>query len=232
MSSTDEDKKNIIKAMFEKCDANKDGKLTVPELKAVFGKLGEWTDEEFQVLFDTVDKNKDGVIVMSEFLDWVFPVQMEQLKDLAKNCGVSPDAALAQKDTPVLKKTAKGTPIFEKSNGKLVKDGEGVVTVKGSSSTFKSWDGCFGIYVKDGTEIVHAVGGSGDFLDADQIWFDKTITGVESGVHDETPPYGGKVGNQDKVCLIVTQGEAEETWCIQVGKPGVDLTIEGIWKQN
>eukprot|EP00746_Dinoflagellata_sp_MGD_P165001 gnl/MRDRNA2_/MRDRNA2_94024_c0_seq1.p1 gnl/MRDRNA2_/MRDRNA2_94024_c0~~gnl/MRDRNA2_/MRDRNA2_94024_c0_seq1.p1 ORF type:complete len:203 (-),score=47.89 gnl/MRDRNA2_/MRDRNA2_94024_c0_seq1:310-918(-) len=63
-----------IKRAFALADANKDGLLSVEELKAIFKLLpgsDTWTDQDFDFLFKVVDVNNDGKLSYDEFVDWV-----------------------------------------------------------------------------------------------------------------------------------------------------------------
>mmetsp|Transcript_125299 Transcript_125299/g.250116 ORF Transcript_125299/g.250116 Transcript_125299/m.250116 type:complete len:500 (-) Transcript_125299:266-1765(-) len=61
-----------IKDNFAKSDRNGDGLISKEELSKTFKRLGEWSDEEFNLLFSSADVNSDGKLSFNEFIDWVF----------------------------------------------------------------------------------------------------------------------------------------------------------------
>merc|ERR1712228_1085097 len=67
--------KTIVKEQFDCFDLNGDGTIDRSELAQLLRSLddrGTWTDQNLDFLLDSMDKNKDGVIQYSEWLDWVF----------------------------------------------------------------------------------------------------------------------------------------------------------------
>ena len=70
MNKVDEDKKeeNILQA-FEVFDKDRDGYISVPELKEFFHSIGEMTmtDEDVKEMIRAVDKNNDGKLDYFEF---------------------------------------------------------------------------------------------------------------------------------------------------------------------
>jgi Ca2+-binding EF-hand superfamily protein len=53
-------------------DADTDGNLLIgrDELERVFRKLGDWSDDQFNVLLQAADTNMDGQLNYCEFVDW------------------------------------------------------------------------------------------------------------------------------------------------------------------
>eukprot|EP00746_Dinoflagellata_sp_MGD_P166970 gnl/MRDRNA2_/MRDRNA2_97233_c0_seq1.p2 gnl/MRDRNA2_/MRDRNA2_97233_c0~~gnl/MRDRNA2_/MRDRNA2_97233_c0_seq1.p2 ORF type:complete len:122 (+),score=37.84 gnl/MRDRNA2_/MRDRNA2_97233_c0_seq1:91-456(+) len=67
------DPKDQIKALFNQCDVDGSGSVSLQELKDVFTKLRPgWTDEEFKELFNSADEDGDGGLDVDEFIEWVF----------------------------------------------------------------------------------------------------------------------------------------------------------------
>lgn len=59
---------------FQACDADKNGYITRDELKNILKEYGFYgTDEEISWLIDRYDKNHDGRISYSEFIDEILP---------------------------------------------------------------------------------------------------------------------------------------------------------------
>lgn len=75
MNKVDEDKKeeNILQA-FEVFDRDRDGYISVPELKEFFHSIGEMTlnDEDVKEMIRAADKNNDGKLDYLEFKDMMF----------------------------------------------------------------------------------------------------------------------------------------------------------------
>lgn len=61
-------KREKIQMIFEFFDMGRDGTLTVQELRANFTQFG---DEEWKEFLDVVDTNKDGVISLDEFRNYL-----------------------------------------------------------------------------------------------------------------------------------------------------------------
>jgi len=56
---------------FKEADANGDGVISLEELKDVFGRIGNWSDEEFEVLFQAAQTDDDGNLSYEEFVNWI-----------------------------------------------------------------------------------------------------------------------------------------------------------------
>jgi len=56
---------------FKEADANGDGVISLEELKDVFGHIGNWSDEEFEVLFQAAQTDDDGNLSYEEFVNWI-----------------------------------------------------------------------------------------------------------------------------------------------------------------
>mmetsp|Transcript_61759 Transcript_61759/g.112945 ORF Transcript_61759/g.112945 Transcript_61759/m.112945 type:complete len:146 (+) Transcript_61759:78-515(+) len=55
---------------FKAYDTDGSGFMSRTELEDVFRELGEWTEEEFEEIFNQVDINDDGKVHYQEFLKW------------------------------------------------------------------------------------------------------------------------------------------------------------------
>mmetsp|Transcript_134893 Transcript_134893/g.269162 ORF Transcript_134893/g.269162 Transcript_134893/m.269162 type:complete len:269 (-) Transcript_134893:30-836(-) len=60
-----------VMAAFKEADTNGDGVISLEELKDVFGRIGDWNDEEFEVLFQAAQTDDDGNLSYEEFVNWV-----------------------------------------------------------------------------------------------------------------------------------------------------------------
>eukprot|EP00930_Biecheleria_cincta_P047681 TRINITY_DN33107_c0_g1_i1.p1 TRINITY_DN33107_c0_g1~~TRINITY_DN33107_c0_g1_i1.p1 ORF type:complete len:205 (+),score=44.37 TRINITY_DN33107_c0_g1_i1:32-616(+) len=79
-----------VRNVFETADANGDGSLTRDELKNILVEIGmgySFQDRELDLLFSSVDVNRDGRLNCREFVDWCFGTNMisEEEKALAGN---------------------------------------------------------------------------------------------------------------------------------------------------
>ncbi|CAE7301295.1 CalpB [Symbiodinium sp. CCMP2592] len=77
-----------VKSTFRRFDRNGDGKLSQEELVAILLQLkGEepMNDEDYKLLFNSMDKDSDGKVSVQEFLDYIFaeaePSQSKMLLD-------------------------------------------------------------------------------------------------------------------------------------------------------
>ena len=84
MNKVDEDKKeeNILQA-FEVFDKDRDGYISVPELKEFFHSIGEMTmtDEDVKEMIRAADKNNDGKLDYFEFKAMMFTTTKESDKE-------------------------------------------------------------------------------------------------------------------------------------------------------
>ncbi|KAL6993958.1 hypothetical protein U1Q18_012067 [Sarracenia purpurea var. burkii] len=63
--------KNEVELVFNKFDANGDGKISASELRAVLGALGsDTTAEEVDLVMSEIDTDGDGFINLKEFTDF------------------------------------------------------------------------------------------------------------------------------------------------------------------
>ena len=81
---TDEQKKELREA-FNKFDIDKDGSITVTELKEVLMKMGiEKTDLEIADLIDKADKDGSGTIDFDEYCQQYIEIDEKRMLDLFK----------------------------------------------------------------------------------------------------------------------------------------------------
>ena len=74
-----------IKETFKEMDVDKNGTLDAQEFKAALLKNGEHvTDEDVKVIIASIDKNGDGVIQLSEFIDFMSSDDVPE-EDMAKS---------------------------------------------------------------------------------------------------------------------------------------------------
>jgi Ca2+-binding EF-hand superfamily protein len=60
-----------LREHFDFCDVNRDGKLTLGEFIRFMRNLDEdVTAEECELCFSEVDRNRNGVVELDEFLRW------------------------------------------------------------------------------------------------------------------------------------------------------------------
>lgn len=93
----DTDGANQLKLSFKRFDKNGDGKLSEEEFATVLGSLGGegggLAPEECKQLFDALDRDEDGKLTVSEFIDYVFSDASGAAKTLLAD-GFGLDAAL------------------------------------------------------------------------------------------------------------------------------------------
>merc|ERR1740123_1654663 len=65
---------STLKKQFARLDVDGNGSLERSELRELMQTLDSelWTDENVDLLFDSMDANKDNQIQFNEFVDWVF----------------------------------------------------------------------------------------------------------------------------------------------------------------
>lgn len=61
-----------VKKIFLEADTDKNGVLSKDELTAVIQKLSKWDDETVEELMKQCDYNKDGMLQITEFVDFLF----------------------------------------------------------------------------------------------------------------------------------------------------------------
>lgn len=59
-----------LKELFQKYDVSCDGVLSEEEMSALFASLG-LAKEDSRKMFEAADANKDGMVQINEFLDWL-----------------------------------------------------------------------------------------------------------------------------------------------------------------
>merc|ERR1719331_1315737 len=89
---------DVIKEAFVGSDINGDGLVSIYELREMFQDIGQWTDEEFEALFDAADVNGDGMLQWEEFVSWILgtPVVAAKVVEPAAAKGQSTDASPAE----------------------------------------------------------------------------------------------------------------------------------------
>jgi len=85
MGGDSEDQTSAILAAFKEADQNGDGLISREELKRVFGHLEDWSDEDFDTLFDAAETTGDGKLNYEEFVQWIMGDQNEGGKVLMKS---------------------------------------------------------------------------------------------------------------------------------------------------
>ena len=58
---------NVMKFAFDFFDKDKSGEITLDEIKQVFSQTKDFPEQDFQIIIDEVDTNKDKVVDFSEF---------------------------------------------------------------------------------------------------------------------------------------------------------------------
>eukprot|EP00746_Dinoflagellata_sp_MGD_P028138 gnl/MRDRNA2_/MRDRNA2_16653_c0_seq1.p1 gnl/MRDRNA2_/MRDRNA2_16653_c0~~gnl/MRDRNA2_/MRDRNA2_16653_c0_seq1.p1 ORF type:complete len:442 (-),score=111.40 gnl/MRDRNA2_/MRDRNA2_16653_c0_seq1:158-1483(-) len=71
MSASDPMVAMCLKEAFSRTDINGDGFITKDELETILRSLADWTNDEFDALFTSFDKNGDGKLQYDEFVDWL-----------------------------------------------------------------------------------------------------------------------------------------------------------------
>jgi len=61
-----------IKKLFENMDTNGDGTISKEEMISLFSELNDYTESEYDSMFNSADADKDGSVNYKEFIDWVF----------------------------------------------------------------------------------------------------------------------------------------------------------------
>lgn len=62
----------LVKQCFKKFDVNREGVITLEEMRGVVQAVTMWSDERLNLLFDGIDANKHGQINYVAFTNWVF----------------------------------------------------------------------------------------------------------------------------------------------------------------
>ncbi|CAL1137123.1 unnamed protein product [Cladocopium goreaui] len=75
-----------LKELFQKYDVSCDGVLSEEEMSALFASLG-LAKEDSRKMFEAADANKDGMVQINEFLDWLMG-QKSTIKCQQDSCGV------------------------------------------------------------------------------------------------------------------------------------------------
>lgn len=75
-----------LKELFQKYDVSGDGVLSEEEMSALFASLG-LAKEDSRKMFEAADANKDGMVQINEFLDWLMG-QKSTIKCQQDSCGV------------------------------------------------------------------------------------------------------------------------------------------------
>jgi len=70
----------MCRQLFKEADTDGNGTISEDELKCLFRYFGEWSDEQFSLLFEDADTNCDGHLDYDEFLSYIFGEQKEQKK--------------------------------------------------------------------------------------------------------------------------------------------------------
>lgn len=96
-SADSEDKKKMIKSLISEADKNGDEELSKEELSSIDISQDKDKSDFVQALmsqFDTLDKNKDGLLSIDEMKDVVLKKQFSQkeMEEMAKGLGSNADA--------------------------------------------------------------------------------------------------------------------------------------------
>lgn len=71
--------KSKLKGLFSQVDVDKSGSISRQELDVLMRKLNPtWDDKALNLIFDNVDVNRDGIIDIDEFVDFVFALEEGQ----------------------------------------------------------------------------------------------------------------------------------------------------------
>ena len=121
-------------AVFHECDLDSNGTLEPHEVKTALSCLGSsMTADEFQVLFDRMDKNKDGSLSFLEFQKVLY----HRIIFVALDADVTGylDATEIREAFAVLFNKTLSDKDFDKVYQKMDKNGDGTVNFK----EFKNW---------------------------------------------------------------------------------------------